>query len=138
MKLTICYDGQFYIGLIENISENKYKAFKYIFGNEPKDQEVFDFVNMNLLDFIKNNEKHDGIPIQQKKVKKINPKRLQRKVAKELKKPSISSKAEEAIKAEIELRKKEKSVTCKRLKEERKNYIRNIKVQKSKNKHRGR
>jgi len=138
MKLTICYDGQFYIGLIENISENKYKAYRYIFGKEPKDQEVYDFVNTNLSDFIKNNDNHSGIPIQQNKVKKINPKRLQRKVAKELKKTSISTKAEEAIKAEMDLRKKEKSVTCKRLKEERKEYIRNIKVQKSKNKHKGR
>ncbi|MED3873190.1 YjdF family protein [Lysinibacillus capsici] len=137
MKLTIYYDGQFYIGLIENISENKYKAYRYIFGNEPKDHEVFDFVNKNLFDFIKN-DKHDGIPIKQVKVKKINPKRLQRKVAKELKKPSISTKAEEALKAEFELRKKEKSVTNKRLKEERKEYIRSIKVQKSKNKHKGR
>jgi len=137
MKLTIYYDGQFYIGLIENISENKYKAYRYIFGNEPKDHEVLDFVNKNLFDFIKN-DKHDGIPIKQVKVKKINPKRLQRKVAKELKKPSISTKAEEALKAEFELRKKEKSVTNKRLKEERKEYIRNIKVQKSKNKHKGR
>lgn len=138
MKLTILHDGQFYIGLIESISENKYKAYKYIFGNEPNDHEVLDFVNKNLLDFINKNDKHDGVSIQQNKVKKINPKRLQRKVAKELKKPSISSKAEEALKAEMALRKKEKSVTCKRLKEERKEYIRNIKVQKSKNKHRGR
>lgn len=137
MKLTIYYDGQFYIGLIENISENKYKAYRYVFGNEPKDHEVLDFVNKNLFDFIKN-DKHGGIPIKQDKVKKINPKRLQRKVAKELKKPSISTKAEEALKAEFELRKKEKSVTCKRLKEARKEYIRNIKVQKSKNKHKGR
>ncbi|MGE7689993.1 hypothetical protein ACQKMI_12400 [Lysinibacillus sp. NPDC097214] len=41
----------------------------------------------------------------------------------------MSTKAEEALKAELDLRKKEKSVTCKRLKEERKEYIRNIKVQ---------
>lgn len=53
MKLTIFYDGQFYIGLIEQISENKYKAYKYTFGNEPKGHEVLDFVNKNLLDFIK-------------------------------------------------------------------------------------
>ncbi|MGE7948501.1 DUF2992 family protein [Lysinibacillus sp. NPDC093688] len=50
----------------------------------------------------------------------------------------MSTKAEEALKAELDLRKKEKSVACKRLKEERKEYIRDIKVQKSKNKHKGR
>ncbi|WP_238942084.1 YjdF family protein [Bacillus sp. REN10] len=138
MKLTICFDGQFYVGLIENISENKYKAYRYIFGNEPKDQEVLDFVNKDLLDFIKQHDKHDGIHIHQNQKKKINPKRLQRIVAKEMKQPSISSKAQEALKAEYELRKKEKSVSNKRLKEERRKYIREIKVQKSKNKRKGR
>ncbi|WP_333880492.1 DUF2992 family protein [Lysinibacillus capsici] len=46
----------------------------------------------------------------------MNPKRRQRKVTKELKKPTISTKAEEALKTEVEHRKKEKSVSNKRLK----------------------
>ncbi|MFT9820340.1 DUF2992 family protein [Lysinibacillus sp. NPDC056185] len=82
MKLTIFNDGQFYIGLIEHTSENKYKAYKYTFGNEPKDQEVLDFVNNNLLDFIKNNDKHDGIPIQQVKMRKITLKGFKEKLQK--------------------------------------------------------
>lgn len=86
-----------------------------------------------MLDFIKNNDTYDGIPIQQNIVKKFNPKRLQRKVAKELQKTSIASKTEEALKAEFELSKKEKNATCKQLKEGWINHIRNIKVQKVNN-----
>ncbi|WP_431811012.1 DUF2992 family protein [Lysinibacillus sp. FW12] len=78
MKLTIYYDGQFYIGLIENISENKYKAYRYVFGNEPKDHEVLDFVNKNLFDFI-NNDKHGGIPIKQDTVKKNQSEKTSKK-----------------------------------------------------------
>lgn len=52
MKLTIYYDGQFYIGLVEIVSENKLKAYRYIFGKEPKDQEVLNFVNTKLLKLI--------------------------------------------------------------------------------------
>jgi len=137
MKLTIYYDGQFYIGLIEIVSENKLKACRYIFGKEPKDQEVLDFVNRKLLRVIESNQQI-GIPICQKSQKKINPKRIQRKVSKELKQCSVSSKAQEAIKAEYEQRKKAKSAKNKQLREEKRTYIRNCKVQKAKNKHKGR
>ncbi|MGN7942282.1 YjdF family protein [Virgibacillus sp. 6R] len=137
MKLTIYYDGQFYIGLIEIVSENKLKAYRYIFGKEPKDQEVLDFVNRHLIRLIESKEQI-GITIQQKTQKKLNPKRMQRKVSKELKQFSVSSKAQEAIKAEYEQRKKEKSAENKQLGEEKKAYIRNAKVQKAKNKHKGR
>ena len=137
MKLTIYYDGQFYIGLIEIVSENILKACRYIFGKETKDQEVLDFVNRKLLRVIESNQQI-GIHICQKSQKKINPKRIQRKVSKELKQCSVSSKAQEAIKAEYEQRKKVKSAKNKQLREEKKTYIRNCMVQKAKNKHKGR
>lgn len=51
---------------------------------------------------------------------------------------TVSSKAQEAIKSEYEQRKKEKLSKNKQLKEEKKEYIRNTKVQKAKSKHKGR
>lgn len=136
MKLTIYYDGQFYIGLIETVSDNTLKAYHHIFGKEPKDQEVLDFVNRDLLLFI---QKHtqEGVSIKKRLKKKINPKRLQRTVSKELKQPCLSSKAQEAIKKEYEQRKKVKISKNKQLREEHKQYKRNIKMQKAKKKHKG-
>ncbi|MFD3449465.1 YjdF family protein [Microbacteriaceae bacterium 4G12] len=139
MKLTVYHDGQFFVGLIEVIAENNLKVYRHVFGKEPKDQEVLDFVKMDLQPLI---EKHvqSGVSIQKEKEepKKINPKRLQRKVSKELKQSGLSTKSQEALKAENEWRKKEKSVTNKQLREEQKQYKRDIKVQKAKAKHRGR
>ncbi|MEK4030922.1 YjdF family protein [Pseudobacillus sp. FSL P4-0506] len=136
MKLTISYNGQFYVGIIEVVSQNTLKAYRYIFGAEPKEQEIMDFVNKDLLRFI---ERHDqkGITIQQDAPRKVNPKRLQRMVAKEMKQSGISTKAQEAIKEEYAQRKKEKSGKIKQIKDELKQFKRDLKIQKAKNKHKG-
>ena len=136
MKLTIYYDGQFYIGLIETVTDNTLKAYRHIFGNEPKDQEVLEFVNRDLLPLIQKH-KQVGVTIDKKLKKKVNPKRLQRSVSKELKQPFFSSKAQEAIKKDYEQRKKVKLTKNKQHREEQKQHKRDIKIQKAKRKHRG-
>ncbi|WP_338749216.1 YjdF family protein [Bacillus sp. FJAT-52991] len=137
MKLTIYYDGQFYVGIIEMVSGKTLKAYRYIFSAEPKDQEILDFINRDLLKHI---EKHDqkGITIQNDLPKKVNPKRLQRMVSKEMKQANISTKAQEAIQEEYALRKKEKSRKNKHQQEELKRFKRELKIQKAKKKHKGR
>ncbi|HHY73053.1 MAG TPA: YjdF family protein [Bacillus bacterium] len=136
MKLTIFYDGQFYVGIIEIVSVNTLKAYRYMFGREPKDQEVLEFINLVLLKYI---EQHDqkGIAINQIIPKKVNPKRLQRTVSKEMKQAKISTKAQEAIKEDYSQKKKEKSRKNKYLRDSLKRYKREIKIQKAKNKHKG-
>ncbi|WP_042349331.1 YjdF family protein [Bacillus massiliigorillae] len=136
MKLSIFYDGQYFIGLVEIKSNNKLQVYRYIFGQEPKDQDVLDFIHNDLLRLI---EKHDqtGVPIKKECLKKINPKRLQRKVSKEIQQRGISTKAQEALKEEYEQRKKVQHIQTKEVKEAQKQYKREIKVQKAKNKHRG-
>lgn len=106
MILTIYYDGQFWIGVIEYHENGRLKAYRYVFGTEPNDTEVWEFVN-NRLPKIIQSRKQIGIADRKKLKKKVNPKRLQRKVAKEMQKSGISTKAQEAIKKEIEQRKRE-------------------------------
>jgi hypothetical protein len=137
MKLTVYYDGQFYVGLIEVVAGRTLSAYRYTFGKKPKNQAVLDFVNRHLLNFIATHHQQ-GISVQARWPKRVNPKRLQREAAREMKQRKISSKAQEALKAEYEQRKKKKQMTNKRLREERRAYIRAIKVQKAKNKHKGR
>ncbi|WML31184.1 YjdF family protein [Neobacillus sp. OS1-32] len=136
MKLTITYDGQFYVGIVETISENTLKAYRYVFGNEPKDQEVLDFVNNDLLKLITSHSQ-EGVPANHTLKRNINPKRLQRQAAKELANTSISFKAQEAIKKEYEQRKKSKINEKRNLKEEQKQYKWDLKKQKAKNKRKG-
>lgn len=137
MKQTVYFDGQFYVGIIEVVSRNTLKAYRHIFGNEPKDQEILELVNKNLLKLI-DQHVQNGSSVQQVIPKKINPKRLQRIVSKEMKVTGISTKAQEAIKDEYTQRKKENSKKNKHNLDELKQLKRDKKTQKAKNKHKGR
>lgn len=136
MKLTIFYDGQFYVGVVEIVDGNTLRAYRNIFGQEPKDQDVLEFIYNDLSSLIERN-KQKGLITDQTIQKKINPKRLQRIVSKERKQVGVSTKAQEAIKEEYALRKKEKLDKNKQLRDKHKQYKREKKTQKAKNKHRG-
>ena len=96
MKLTIFFDGSFWCGLIEATDNEKVKVVKYVFGAEPKADEVFTFVNHTLPELLAATPS-----VKQKKqaakVKRINPKRLQRLVNQEKKRPVYSTKAQVAL-----------------------------------------
>lgn len=137
MTLTIYYDGQFWVGVIETQENGNLKAYRYVFGTEPSDAEVLEFVNYRLLAVITKSTQLE-IKVKRSLNKRINPKRLQRQVAKEMKKKGISTQAQEAIKEEIESRKIER----KKLKKQRDDAFKQkqweIKKQKAKQKHKGR
>ena len=76
-KLTVFFDGLFWIGIYERIQDGKLEACKITFGAEPKDYEVYGFIlkNWHKLRFsplVDAGEKKEG---------KMNPKRMQRNVA---------------------------------------------------------
>lgn len=136
MKLTVFYDGQFWVGIIEIVEGNTFKAGKYLFGNEPNDTEILDFVNNKLLDFLAT--LFFGISVEDTKPPlKMNPKRLAREVAKGMKKNGVSTVAQEAMKHDLETRKKEKKISSRKMREEEKERKREIARKKAKAKHRG-
>jgi len=136
VKLTVFYDGQFWVGVVEEIVNGKLKAGKYLFGSEPKDQEVFAFVNTKLLDFV--NGLSEQLPVEDRRPGKLNPKRLARQAAREMKAHGVSTFAQAALQLEYEKRKKEKQIVRRDRREELKEYKREIKLKKAKEKHRGR
>ena len=136
MSLTIYHDGQFWVGIIEVVEDGKLRAFRYVFGTEPKDTEILDFIYDRLLEMI-NQSAHAGIDVKIKSNKKVNPKRLQRQVAKERNKVGISTKAQEAMKQAYEEKKKSRKKKAKRYREELKEQKYSIKKQKAKAKHKG-
>jgi len=136
MSLTIYHDGQFWVGIIEVVEDGKLRAFRYVFGTEPKDTEILDFIYYKLLNII-NQSIHSGIDVEGKSDKKINPKRLQRQVAKQINKVGVSTKAQEAMKQEYEEKKKSKKKRAKQYREELKDQKYLMKKQKAKAKHKG-
>ena len=134
MKLTIFHDGQFFIGLVEYTENQKSVFAKYTFGTEPDRETILKFIDKELLNLI---NKSKAITKNKSYRKKINPKRLQRQVAKEQKKKVITTQSQKALKKEQELKKKNSKKRNKQQKEKEKARKRKIKKQKAKEKHKG-
>ena len=135
MKLTVFFNGQFWVGVIEQWNGNRLKAAQYIFGTEPEDEEVLLFVQRNMLRLIAETKEHVSAC---RKGKKVNPKRLARKTAKEMKQKGVSTYAQMAIKHEYERRKQERKKSAKERKKALAMKKWELKVHKRKEKHRGR
>lgn len=98
MKMTVYFDGAFWSALVEfTDSKKRYKAFRYVFGKEPKDDTIRHFVDFSLGKWLRRYDKFEtnlsveALAISQKKK---NPKRLQREINKAKRKPAVSTKAQ--------------------------------------------
>lgn len=84
------FENPFWIGLYERIDDNQYEVCKITFGTEPKDYEVYEFMlrNWSKLKF--------SSPIKTDKIEehKINPKRMQREINRQLENKGIGTKAQ--------------------------------------------
>ncbi|MDI3411328.1 YjdF family protein [Bacillus sonorensis] len=136
MKLTIYYDGQFWIGIIEIVQEGNVKAFRHLFGREPKDVEILNFVHHQLLQVISQTEQ-EGIGIKAEAKKKINPKRLQRQVAKEMKSTKRVNKGATGNQTRAGSKKAMNKRLNKEQREKEKEQKYRLRKQKAKEKHRG-
>lgn len=134
MELSIFHDGQFFIGIVEYKVGSKSKFAKWTFGAEPDNEEVLDFIENYLLILIENTQTR----VRTKKQKrKINPKRLQRRISKEQKTPKNMTKAQLALKEEQELKKEQSKKRKKAKRDAFKKRKREIKKNKAKEKHKG-
>jgi hypothetical protein len=135
VKLTVYFDGQFWVGVVEHVENARLTACRFLFGSEPKDGEVLDFVLHRLLPGL--DDTRQSVQVKAAVATKINPKRLARQVAKELRQKGASTFAQEAIKLDWEARKVEKKVLSRKQKLELQEQKWQQKVQKAKEKHRG-
>lgn len=133
IQLTVFFENPFWVGVFERVDEGSYEISRIVFGGEPTDSEVFQFI-LNDFNNITFGKEHC---INIEGTKRINPKRLQRKVKKEIAKIGINTKAHLAIKEQQEIYKVEKKQKSKELKEAEKAKKFQLKQQKRREKHKG-
>ncbi|WP_334073070.1 MULTISPECIES: YjdF family protein [Paenibacillus] len=139
MKLTVYFEGQFWVGVVEETIGGQLKAYRHIFGSEPKDPEIFQFVIQELSRVADVLSRSRGVEGElDTGARRVNPKRLARLAARELNRRGISTFAQEALKEELLLRKKERKSLGRDERERQQAYKREQKVLKAKQKHRGR
>lgn len=140
MKMTVYFDGVFWSALIEfSDSKGRYKAFRHVFGPEPKHKDIMDFISFSLGKELCRYERVETssrveMPLNQKKV---NPKRMQRQVNKAKKQPVLSTKAQLVMQEMHTILKEEKKIANRELKEVDKQFKYQQKKEKRHQKKRG-
>lgn len=100
--LTVYHDGQFWVGLAEHVEGGRYGVARIVFGAEPSDEEILRFVasEWEKLSFFGGDSAKASEPAR-------NPKRRAREAAKALKRPAVSTKAQQALSNQRETMKRE-------------------------------
>jgi len=136
VKATIFFDKRFWVGTFERTDKEGYAVARHIFSSEPSDPEVHEFV-LNHYHELKFGEAKEII-IQ---IQRMNPKRVQREVRREMARMKETSKpstlAQDYMREEIEKKKKEKKSISSAEKQARKDEQFLLKQDKRKEKHRG-
>ena len=134
VKLTVYFEDPFWIGIFERSIDEKLSVCKVIFGAEPKDNEVLELV-LNRYSKLKYSTE-----IQYEKVfkEKVNPKRVQRDVKKQLNNKGVGTKSQQALKLQQEQNKTIRRIKTKEQKELEKEKLYSLRQQKKREKHKGR
>lgn len=131
-KLTVCFEDPFWIGVFEHMEGDTLSVSKVTFGPEPKDYEVYDFINRHFYEL----RFSQPVNAEEEMHKRINPKRMQRQIKKATQNTGIGTKAQQAIKREQEARKTERKKRSKenREKTKREKYLKKVAKKKEKKK----
>ncbi|USS92978.1 YjdF family protein [Fructilactobacillus ixorae] len=133
-QLTIIFDGSFYRGIFEVNSGKNYQVEQIILGSSvPSLPQLCGYLNhhyhqLHFTEVAQTTVKHPN---------KINPKRQQRAVQKQLKQKHPVTKAQAVLQTEFEQKKVQRKRNHSQLKREHQQQQFELKQQKRKQKHRG-
>jgi hypothetical protein len=132
--LQVFFEEPFWIGICERVEDNQLSACKIMFGAEPKDYELEEYVlvNWNRLSFSPATEAIT------KQMDHMNPKRQQREVKKQMTHIGIGTKSQQALQLQHEENKLIRMTRSRQMKEAEEERLYAIKEQKRKEKHKGR
>ena len=111
-RLTVYFEEPFWVGIFEHIEDGKLSVAKVIFGVEPKDYEVQEYIQKYYFG-LKFSPAVEAIV---KDIKR-NPKRMQRAAKKQILETGIGTKSQQALKLQQEQNKQERKERSRKKKE---------------------
>ncbi len=136
IQATIFFEKKYWVGTFERTDKEGYAVARHIFGGEPSDVEVHEFV-LNHYEELNFGHKKDVV-IQ---IQRMNPKRVQREVRREMERMRETSKpstlAQDYMREEMEKQKKLKKSISSQEKQAYKDAQFALRQDKKKEKHRG-
>lgn len=97
-RLTVYFEDPFWVGLYERGDGGTYQVCRIVFGAEPRDHEVYAF----LLEHWRRLRFSPSMAADGPAERKVSPKRMQRKIKRQLQSPGIGTKAQQALKLQQE------------------------------------
>ena len=132
-SLTVYFEDPFWVGLYQREWNGQCQVCKITFGAEPKDYEVYQF----LLDNWRRLSFSPPVATDRVEQRRINPKRMQRKIKKQLQSTGVGTKAQQALKLQQEAGKQARKVRSRAEKEAEQERKFAQRQEKRKAKHRG-
>ena len=131
--LTVSHDGQFWVGVIERSEDGQLSACRVVFGAEPSDEQIAQFIcarwrHLRFSETVVD----DAMP-----KSASNPKRRQREIAKELEQRGPSTKAQQALSQEREAAAENRKSAAREKREQEQERRFELRQEKRKQKHRG-
>ena len=111
-KLTIYFEEPFWVGVFEELDGDKLSVCRMVFGAEPTDAQVWEFIlsNYRRLQFSAPDKA-------EQKQKADNPKRRQRNARKQMESSGIGTKSQQALQKQYEENKTERKRTTREQRE---------------------
>lgn len=134
IRLLVYYEEPFWVGVFERVENQKLTVSKVTFGAEPTEPEVLTAIQERYYDL----NFSPSIAVEKKAKTKVNPKRLQREVHKQMVTVGVGTKSMQALKLQQEEGKMERKRRSREEKEAKAEYLYQMKSRKRKEKHRGR
>lgn len=134
IKLTICFENPFWVGLVETEDNGSFRVARHVFGSEPTDPQVLAFIHAswNTLRFTQD------IQIEKRGGRKMNHKRLQRAIEKEIAAHARrGTKAQQALAEQRETNKEERRISSRARRDAEKRERFEQRAEKRKRKKRG-
>ena len=131
-KLTVYFEEPFWVGVFEHIEGGKLSVAKVIFGAEPKDYEVQEYIQKYYSDL----KFSMAVDTAVKDISR-NPKMMQRQARKKMLKNGIGTKSQQLLKLQHEQNKQERKERSHKKKETEEHIMFELKQQKKKERHKG-
>lgn len=133
-KLTILFDPPFWVGIVEREHSGLYDACRIVFGAEPRDCEVYQFI----LDRYEHLVFSPALEVPQSAERKRSPKRAQRLARREALPAGTGTKAQQALQLQREQCKQERKALSREAREAEQERRYQLRREKRMEKHRGR
>ncbi len=116
MRVTVYFDGQFWVGVVEDLDRDPPVVARHVFGEEPHDAELLRFVNGQMFSLLADAAlAAQTISLDEQRAHSASPrprsaKRRAREAAEAVREHGVSTHAQLALQQQYEARKMERRV----------------------------